>query len=83
MNFGARNLISKISNNNFSNEKFKFGTGKYIIIDSIKVWAQRLSYVGELGFELYINNNEAKKIYTLITEEGKKWEKLRKAGKLD
>ena len=69
----SRELISKISNNNFSNEKFKFGTGKYIIIDSIKVWAQRLSYVGELGFELYINNNEAKKIYTLITEEGKKF----------
>ena len=69
----SRELISKISNNNFSNEKFKFGTGKYIIIDSIKVWAQRLSYVGELGCELYINNNEAKKIYTLITEEGKKF----------
>ena len=31
-------------------------TGKYVKINNIKVWAQRLSYVGELGFELYVEN---------------------------
>ena len=36
-----------------------------------KVWIQRLSYVGELGFEIYINNNDAKEIYQLIVDEGK------------
>ena len=35
---------------------FKFGSGKFITLGSKKVWAQRLSYVGELGFELYIDN---------------------------
>ncbi len=69
----SRDLISKISKNDFSNEKFKFGTGKYIIINSIKVWAQRLSYVGELGFELYINCKEAKKVYTIIVDEGRNY----------
>jgi len=67
----SRNLITKISNNNFSNELFKFGTGKFVNIGSKKVWAQRLSYVGELGFELYVNNNDAREIYQLIVEEGK------------
>ena len=67
----SRNLISKISKENFSNETFKFGTGKYIQILSKKVWAQRLSYVGELGFELYLNNEDAKDIYQLIVKEGK------------
>ena len=38
-----------------------------------KVWAQRLSYVGELGFELYIKMNDAKEIYQLIIEEGKNY----------
>ena len=67
----SRNLISKISNNDFSNETLKFGYGKFITLNSKKVWAQRLSYVGELGFELYIENKDAKEIYQLIVEEGK------------
>jgi 4-methylaminobutanoate oxidase (formaldehyde-forming) len=67
----SRDLISKISKKNFSNDSFKFGTGKYIQISSKRVWIQRLSYVGELGFEIYINNIDAKEIYQLIIEEGK------------
>jgi glycine cleavage system aminomethyltransferase T/glycine/D-amino acid oxidase-like deaminating enzyme len=67
----SRNLISKISNDDFSNESFKFGYGKFVTLSSKKVWAQRLSYVGELGFELYINNKDAKEIYQLIIDEGK------------
>ncbi len=69
----SRNLISKISNDDFTNETFKFGTGKLVSIKSKKVWVQRLSYVGELGFELYINFNDAKTIYQLIIEEGKNY----------
>jgi glycine cleavage system aminomethyltransferase T/glycine/D-amino acid oxidase-like deaminating enzyme len=67
----SRDLISKISKDNFSNEILKFGAGKYIKISSKKVWAQRLSYVGELGFELYIEFKDAKEIYNLIVETGK------------
>jgi len=67
----SRNLISKISNNDFANETFKFGTGKFVNIASKKIWAQRLSYVGELGFEIYINNDDAKEVYQIIIEEGK------------
>ena len=67
----SRNLITKISKDDFSNKTFKFGYGKFITINSKKVWAQRLSYVGELGFELYIENKDAKEIYQLIIEEGK------------
>ena len=59
----SRDLISNISKDNFSNSEFKFSTGKYINIDGIKVWAQRLSYVGELGYELYILNSNSEKIF--------------------
>ena len=69
----SRNLISKISNNDFTNEMFKFGTGKFVTIGSKEVWAQRLSYVGELGFEVYIKNVDAKKVYNLIVKEGKNY----------
>ena len=67
----CRDLISTISNEDFTNESFKFGSGKFITLGSKKVWAQRLSYVGELGFELYIDIEDAKEIYQLIILEGK------------
>ena len=69
----SRNLISKISKNNFTNNDFTFGSGKIINIGSKEIWAQRLSYVGELGFELYIRNKDANEIYSLIVKEGKKF----------
>ncbi len=67
----SRNLMSKLSTNDFSSDNFKFGNSKKIKINNKKVWAQRLSYVGELGFELYTNMNEAKEVYNLIIEAGK------------
>ncbi|MDC0396335.1 FAD-dependent oxidoreductase [Candidatus Pelagibacter sp.] len=66
----SRNLISKISNDDFTNKQFQFATGKFVNIGSKKVWVQRLSYVGELGFEIYINNKDAKGVYQLIVKEG-------------
>ncbi len=67
----SRDLIKIISNDDFENENFKFGTGKTISIEGVNVWAQRLSYVGELGYELYVEFNDAKKVYELIINEGK------------
>jgi glycine cleavage system aminomethyltransferase T len=51
-------------------QNFKFGTGKNINLNSIDVWAQRLSYVGELGYELYVQNENGKEIYDLIVNIG-------------
>ena len=67
----SRNLLSSLSKDNFDNENFKFGTAKFISIEDIKIWTQRLSYVGELGYELYVKAKDAKKIYELIIEKGK------------
>ncbi len=69
----SRELLSKLSQENLSNDKLKFGTGRLITINGIDVWAQRLSYVGELGYELYIENQNAKELYKSIVLEGKKF----------
>jgi glycine cleavage system aminomethyltransferase T/glycine/D-amino acid oxidase-like deaminating enzyme len=70
----SRDLMQDLSRNDFSNSNFKFGTGKNIKIKDINVWVQRLSYVGELGYELYINMSEAKEIYNLIVNAGKRYQ---------
>ena len=77
----SRVLLSQITNENLSNEYFKFGMGKNIKLGSTNVWSQRLSYVGELGYEIYIQKKYAKKIYNLIVEIGKKF-KLSHCGAL-
>ena len=70
----SRDLMSKLSKEDFSNDKFKFATSKNIKINDKNVWIQRLSYVGELGYELYIKTSEAKEIYNLIVGNGKDFE---------
>ncbi|WP_440644152.1 FAD-dependent oxidoreductase, partial [Candidatus Pelagibacter sp. HIMB123] len=37
----------------------------------VTVWAQRISYVGELGFELYVNKDDALDLYKILANEGK------------
>jgi glycine cleavage system aminomethyltransferase T len=67
----SRDLIKTASKDDFENDRFKFGTAKYITIEGVKIWAQRLSYVGELGYEFYVELKNAKKIYELIINKGK------------
>ncbi len=69
----SRLLMQDLSKDDFSKENFKFATSKFIIIENTKIWVQRLSYVGELGYELYVKSTEAKKIYEKIIEKGKNY----------
>jgi 4-methylaminobutanoate oxidase (formaldehyde-forming) len=66
----SRDLLSKITKEDLSNENFQFGTGKNINLNSINAWVQRLSYVGELGYELYVQKDNGKEIYDLIFNIG-------------
>mgnify|MGYP001375166787 CR=1 FL=1 len=70
----SRDMIEKISSDDYSSENFKFGTGKNVNIKNITVWAQRISYVGELGFELYVDKENALKFYKILIEEGKNFD---------
>ncbi len=70
----SRSMIEKISSDDYTNENFRFGSGKNVNIKNIEVWAQRISYVGELGFELYVNKENAIKLYKILIEEGKNFD---------
>ena len=75
----SRVLITEIAGDHFKTKDFPFASGKNITIEGTNIWAQRLSYVGELGWELYIPVKESKKIYKIIVEFGIKY-KLCHAG---
>ena len=67
-------MIQEISEEDLASENFLFGSGKNINIDDIKVRAQRISYVGELGFELYVDKKNALKLYKILINEGKNFD---------
>ena len=66
----SRDLLNQLIKKEFDQSNFLFGTGKFLEIKNIPIWFQRLSYVGELGWELYIPMKNAKSIYNIINEIG-------------
>ena len=69
----ARSVLSKVTPDSVSNEAFPYLAGKYIMINGARVWAQRVSYVGELGWELYVPNNRASMVWDLLMQAGKEF----------
>ncbi len=57
-----------------SNEAFPYLTSKIIDINGAKVWAQRVSYVGELGWELYVPNHRALMVWDMLFEAGREFD---------
>jgi glycine cleavage system aminomethyltransferase T/glycine/D-amino acid oxidase-like deaminating enzyme len=67
----ARDILSTLTHDDVSNEGFKFGTCKDIEIDSISVLASRISYVGELGWELHVPIELGRKLWGVLHEAGR------------
>ena len=55
----ARDALAAVTGDDVSDEAFPFRTAKTISIGGAEVLAQRISYVGELGFELYLDRRSA------------------------
>ena len=66
----SRKLLSKLTPANLSNEAFPFGTGQEIEIGYGTALALRMTYVGEMGLEIYAPNEFAQDIYDKIIEAG-------------
>ena len=68
----ARDLMADLSDADFSNEAFPFSTAQDIDLAYTRCMAVRMSYVGELGWELYIPTNHTLAAFDTIMEKGKK-----------
>jgi glycine cleavage system aminomethyltransferase T len=67
----SRDLLSRVSNADMSNEAFPFLTLQEIDIGYALVLALRVSYVGELGWELYIPTEFSLHVFDMLVEAGK------------
>ena len=66
----SRELLQQVSTADFSAERFPFGMSRVIDIGYATVRATRLTYVGELGWELYVPVEFAVGVYEALMAAG-------------
>ncbi|MBY0516343.1 MAG: FAD-dependent oxidoreductase [Bacteriovoracaceae bacterium] len=70
----SRELLQTLTDTDLSNEAFPFRKAQEISIGFARVLLVRITYLGELGYELYIPSEQATHVYDLIVEAGKKFD---------
>ncbi|WP_114284058.1 GcvT family protein [Candidatus Halocynthiibacter alkanivorans] len=66
----ARDILSAVTRDDVSNDGFAFGTVKTIGIAGCPVQALRVTYVGELGWELHLPVEYASTVYAALMAAG-------------
>ncbi len=67
----AREVLAAATADDVSNEGFGFGTCRTIEVGGIPVLASRISYVGELGWELYVPMEQGARLWDTLWDAGK------------
>jgi glycine cleavage system aminomethyltransferase T/glycine/D-amino acid oxidase-like deaminating enzyme len=66
----SRELLQMVSPNDFSNDSNPFGTAQEIEIGMGLARAHRVTYVGELGWEIYVSADMAGHVFETLAEPG-------------
>ena len=68
----ARDILQAVTETDVSNDAFPYLTARYLDVGEVRpVWAQRISYAGELGWELYGQFAMGDRIWELLWEAGR------------
>ena len=66
----ARDILQAVSDDDLSNAAFPFLAVRTIEIGGARAMAVRIGYVGELGYELYVEQEFAAHVYETLREAG-------------
>jgi len=75
----SRELLQSVTASDLSNEAFPFRCAREIDLGLARVLAIRITYVGELGYELYVPAEQAVHVYERLVQAGEQVD-LRHAG---
>jgi glycine cleavage system aminomethyltransferase T/glycine/D-amino acid oxidase-like deaminating enzyme len=67
---GSRDLLSETLKHDMSTSAFPFGSFQPVELGMSRAWAARVSYVGELGWELYVPVDQARHGFDVLWEKG-------------
>lgn len=69
----AREIVGAVTDVDLGNDAFPYMTARYLHIGEVgPVWAQRISYAGELGWELYGQFAMGDRVWELLWEAGRR-----------
>ncbi len=66
----ARDILSSVTGDDVSHEGFPFARWRAIEVGPLAVIASRISYVGDLGWELYVPIEQGARLWDIIAEAG-------------
>src|SRR6266513_2015696 len=66
----ARDVMLAVSGDDYSHPAFPFGTCREVEVGGLTVLASRISYVGELGWELYVPMEQGAGLWDALWEAG-------------
>ena len=66
----SRDLLARVSPDDMGNDAHPFGTAREIEIGMGLARAHRVSYVGELGWELYVSSDQTAHVFEALEEAG-------------
>jgi glycine cleavage system aminomethyltransferase T/glycine/D-amino acid oxidase-like deaminating enzyme len=66
----SRELLSRLTSTPLDDEAFPFGSSREIELGGVTVRATRITYVGELGWELYVRTHQALEVYDVLKAAG-------------
>ena len=66
----ARDILGSVTDADVGHEAFPFGRCRRIEVGPVSVIASRISYVGELGWELYAPMEQGARLWDLVREAG-------------
>jgi dimethylglycine oxidase len=68
----ARDVLQAVTDADVSNDGFPYMTARYLNVGEVTpVWAQRISYAGELGWELYGQIAMGRRAWDVLWEAGR------------
>jgi glycine cleavage system aminomethyltransferase T len=67
----ARDLVQSVTDGDMSHAAFPFGTCRFIDLGPVRVLASRISYVGELGWEIYVPFEQGARVWDMLWEAGR------------
>jgi glycine cleavage system aminomethyltransferase T len=67
----ARDVVASVTRHDVSNEALPFGSVAAIDLRSVRVVAARISYDGELGWELHVPFEQGQRVWDLLMEAGR------------
>ena len=67
----ARRVLARVTTSDVSNEALPYMSARWIDLAGVRVQAQRVTYVGELGWELYVPNEHAVAVWDALLGAGR------------